>query len=114
MIRAAAAVRLADSALGDACMKLCDRLDKKVVKKRNEIAHFMLYQRPVVAAEPVDQLDIWYLSPTAFDGARRWRHGDKGPILTSNDITNRAQAFLAVSKEIWDFAEMVRDALNVP
>jgi len=33
MIRAAAAVRLADSELGDTCMKLCDRLAEKVVKK---------------------------------------------------------------------------------
>jgi hypothetical protein len=122
MIRAAAAVRLAASELGDDCMKLCDRLEK-VNRKRNQIAHFMLYQRPPdVSVEPGDQPDIeklneqvdWYLSPTAFDGAWRWRYGDKVPILTSNDITNGAQAFLAVSREIWDFAEKARDALNVP
>jgi hypothetical protein len=120
MVRAAAAVRLASSELGEACMKLCDRLEK-ANRKRNEIAHFMLYQRGIAwqsgeqeptAEETNEQID-WYLSPTAFDGARRWRHGDKVPTLTSNDITNRAEAFIAVSKEIWDFAEKVRDSLKV-
>jgi hypothetical protein len=92
-----------------------------VLNERNEIAHFTLYQRNDFTQEAVDQLDFeklneqvdWYLSPTAFDGARRWRYGDKVPTLTSNDIMNRADGFLAVSKEIWDFAEKVRDALKV-
>src|SRR5207248_1853684 len=115
MIRAAAAVRLAHSELGDDCMKLCDRV-QKVSGKRNQIAHYMLYQRAVVGQINVETLNKqidWYLSPTAFDGAWRWRHGDNMPELTSDDIMKRAEAFIAVNKEIWDFAEKVRDALKL-
>jgi hypothetical protein len=89
-------------------------------KKRNEIAHFMLYQTGGVFPAGVEpdietlQRDIdWHLMPTAFDGAFRHRHRDKPPSLTANDIMNRATAFLAMSKRVWDFGEKVR-ALQGP
>ena len=65
----------------------------------------MLYQRGIAwqsgerepTPEEINEQIDWYLSPTAFDGAWRWRHGDKVPTLTSNDIMNRADGFIALS-----------------
>lgn len=113
MIRSAAAVQLSGSDLLDECLNVCDRLERKA-KKRNEIVHFMLYQQAVIsqAGEIPDPKELekridWYLSPTGFDGAYRWRHDDKPPRLKAVDIHNRALAFIEVSKEIWALSERV-------
>jgi len=117
MLRAAAAVRLTDKILLDECIKLCDRMEKKAAK-RNEIAHFMLYQRAIVSShgEAVDKTRLerdldWYLSPTAFDAARNWRYKKGVPTLTRYDVMNRAQSFINASNEIWQFSEKARVAL---
>src|SRR5438874_7324144 len=96
MVRAAASVRL-PADLAKECFKLCGRLDQKA-KKRNEIAHFMLYQVPVmvtpeteITPEQMDERIDWYLAPTFFDSARHWRYRGALPELKTNDLMNRAQ-----------------------
>jgi hypothetical protein len=124
MVRAAAAVRLKDTpALLEKCLRLCDRLEKKS-KKRNQIVHFTLYQdaigwlgtekpSPDELAKLVSQID-WYLSPTAFDGAYFWRHGQNPPRLRAVDISNRVSSFDRAHKELWDLSAEIADQLKRP
>jgi hypothetical protein len=118
MIKAAAAVRLANSELMKDCMKLCDRLNKKTVKKRNQLAHFVLCQKPVLHkdGEQIDSERIAreidrYLSPTAFDGALHWRHKGHPPQLKLSDIQRHAKAFTDASEDICDFVKRIEGAL---
>jgi hypothetical protein len=123
MIRAAASTRLKDTPLFDECIRLCDRLDDKAIK-RNQLAHFMLFQDAVVNApdEPIttevlasfdEQID-WYLSPTYVDGARNWRFKEKIPQIRANDVKNRTRAFADAANELREFSKKVRAALEQP
>jgi hypothetical protein len=84
--------------------------------KRNQIAHFMLYQRAVGSSpnEPVPDVERlnreidWYLSPTTFDGAVEYRYDGDRPRLTTTDVMNRANAFIKASNRLWSFSEKVR------
>jgi len=94
MVRSAAAVQLKDNPLLDECISLCNRLEKKA-QKRNQLAHFMVIQEPVEYGHPAPEMDIdWSLRPTFFDGARERRYKRGAPRLTTNDVMNRANAFI--------------------
>jgi hypothetical protein len=95
MLEAAAAVRLAESNLLKPCVGLCKRLEG-VARKRNQLVHFTLFQESFIGktdpekfAREVD----WYLAPTAFDGARNWRHKGMPPKLKLVDVQRHAKAF---------------------
>jgi hypothetical protein len=60
--------------LGEAYVVLEDK-----AKKRNQLAHFKLYQKAItlVPGAPIDMEKLeqgidWYLSPLGFDGALQW------------------------------------------
>jgi hypothetical protein len=117
MVKAAAAVRLAKSKLIEPCIRLCKRLERTATK-RNELAHFTLYQKAVVhkGNEQIDPEKVareidWYLAPTAFDGARYMRYQGKPPQLKLVDIQSHAKAFSDASKDIRDFTKQVQAAL---
>ena len=117
MVKAAATVRLAESELIEPCNRLCKRL-KDTNGKRNQLAHFTLYQNPPDVGEKIDlekmarEID-WYLAPTAFDGARYLRHEGKPPQLKLADIQSHAKAFSDASNDIRAFTERVQAALQV-
>jgi hypothetical protein len=120
MVKAAAAVRLSGNVIGSECIKLCVRLEGKA-KKRNELAHFMLYQVPAhvnegeeITVEELNRQIDWYLSPAGFDAAREWRYKNNVPKLNTNDIMNRARSFIEVSSEISKLSEKVRETLAPP
>jgi hypothetical protein len=121
MVDAASFVMLRDTPLFVEWNAIRDRLEKKA-RNRNQIAHFMLYQKAVVwnsgEREPTieelnSQLD-WYLRPTALDGASRRKYPDGPPTLTTHDIMNRANAFIKAGNELWTFGEKVRAHLAQP
>jgi hypothetical protein len=121
MVNYAAQVSLEGTDLLSEWNTLNNRLDRKV-GKRNEIAHFMLYQKAIVTqagqpqpsvAELNEQID-WYLQPTAFDGAFMNRRKGNPPQLKANDIMNRANAFIKANKDIWEFSEKVRAHVAPP
>jgi hypothetical protein len=115
MVKAAAAIRLADTNLFKLCDQLCDDLDD-TQRKRNQIAHFMLLQDSPVGdgmnskklAEEIE----WYLAPSTIDGARYWRHKGKPPQLKISDIESRTQQFGEASDKIRDFVKQVEAALK--
>jgi hypothetical protein len=111
MVKAAAAVRLAETDLLKPCIQLCDRLGTTATK-RNELAHYMLFQQSPMGNFHIEEVD-WYLSPTAFDGARDWRHKGKPPRLKIEDIQNRTKAFREASIEIRNFSWRVQKALGI-
>jgi hypothetical protein len=111
MVMASASVRLKDNpTLFNECTTICKRL-KNEVKKRNQLAHFSLYQRPPESIENAEDVD-WYLRPTAFDGAIEWRYKHGVPELTTNEIKDCIASFQKAAKELWDFSEKVRAALS--
>jgi hypothetical protein len=119
MVDAAAFVVIGKTALFSEWETLRNALSRKA-KKRNELAHFMMYQRAIITStgEEIDlermNRDIdWYLKPTFFDGAILHRYGGKPPELTTDDIMNRANAFIGAANRVWHFGEKIR-ALKAP
>ena len=112
MVKAAATVRLAQSELIEPCNRLCKRLGD-TERKRNQLAHFKLYQNPPDVGEKIDPEKLareidWYLAPTAFDGARYMRYKGKPPQLKLADIQSHARAFSDASKDISEFTKQVQ------
>jgi hypothetical protein len=108
MVRAAAAVRL-KAPLLDECMKICERLEDKA-RKRNQLAHYMVMTD--IREQDGRLLADYYLSPSFFDGAKRWRHGNSPPKLSANDFKSRTASFDKISGELWEFSEKVKIALD--
>jgi hypothetical protein len=93
-----------------------NKLKNEFETKRNEIAHFMLYQKASV--RPSDRLPPtneeiyreidWYLAPNALNGAGRRKHPNGLPSITADELMKRGDAFIKVSEELWAFSEKVR------
>jgi hypothetical protein len=112
MVRAAALVRLGGTDLFKLCKDdLCKHLGD-VEGKRNQIAHFMMFQDPPAATdlkEFAEKMD-WHLAPTRFDALRRLK-GE--PPLKTSDIKSRTSEFGEAAKKIRDFNAQVKAMLKL-
>jgi hypothetical protein len=119
MVDAASYVVLRDTPLFAEWTSIHNKLKNGLAQKRNEIAHFMPYQKglsrtsgePLPTLEEINREFDLYLAPSAFDGAaRRKKQYPNG--LTSGELMNRVNAFKEASRELWAFSEKVRAHLG--
>jgi hypothetical protein len=111
MVKAAALLRLANTDLLKPCNDLCKCLndDKGVQRKRNQIAHYMMYHDPPEGEnlDPKTFADkyAFYLGPQMFDAQQRRTQ------LKTTDIENRTKEFGEAAKRIRDFNAQVKASL---